>query len=97
MKLPFLLDTNSQQNIVKMFEVNSYGDVWNGACCLRLPYTFKYSVIWLFFSILQEVNEAWSGLGYYSRGRRLFEGAKKVYSYVYLHWITTVHMLYYLV
>ncbi|XP_052059570.1 adenine DNA glycosylase-like [Mytilus californianus] len=27
---------------------------------------------------LEEVNEAWSGLGYYSRGRRLHEGAQKV-------------------
>ncbi|XP_063283228.1 adenine DNA glycosylase isoform X3 [Pelobates fuscus] len=27
---------------------------------------------------LEEVNEKWSGLGYYSRGRRLQEGAKKV-------------------
>ncbi|KAL5022424.1 hypothetical protein ScPMuIL_001579 [Solemya velum] len=27
---------------------------------------------------LEEVNEIWSGLGYYSRGRRLHEGAKKV-------------------
>ncbi|KAK3089482.1 hypothetical protein FSP39_003963 [Pinctada imbricata] len=27
---------------------------------------------------LEEVNEMWSGLGYYSRGRRLFEGAVKV-------------------
>ena len=27
---------------------------------------------------LDEVNEMWSGLGYYSRGRRLWEGAKKV-------------------
>ncbi|KAL3868490.1 hypothetical protein ACJMK2_041291 [Sinanodonta woodiana] len=27
---------------------------------------------------LEEVNEMWAGLGYYSRGRRLFEGAKKV-------------------
>lgn len=27
---------------------------------------------------LSEVNELWSGLGYYSRGRRLFEGAQKV-------------------
>ncbi|KAL4235873.1 hypothetical protein ACF0H5_004262 [Mactra antiquata] len=27
---------------------------------------------------LEEVNEMWSGLGYYSRGRRLFEGASKV-------------------
>lgn len=26
----------------------------------------------------QEVNEKWSGLGYYSRGRRLHEGAQKV-------------------
>ena len=24
------------------------------------------------------MNEMWSGLGYYSRGRRLWEGAKKV-------------------
>ena len=27
---------------------------------------------------LDEVNEMWSGLGYYSRGRRLFESAKKL-------------------
>ncbi|XP_013406730.1 adenine DNA glycosylase-like [Lingula anatina] len=27
---------------------------------------------------LEEVNEMWAGLGYYSRGRRLHEGAKKV-------------------
>ncbi|KAM3914392.1 adenine DNA glycosylase [Leptodactylus fuscus] len=27
---------------------------------------------------LEEVNEQWSGLGYYSRGRRLHEGAQKV-------------------
>ncbi|XP_065184353.1 adenine DNA glycosylase-like isoform X2 [Sycon ciliatum] len=27
---------------------------------------------------IEEVNEMWSGLGYYSRGRRLWEGAKKV-------------------
>ncbi|CAC5394933.1 mutY [Mytilus coruscus] len=27
---------------------------------------------------LEEVNETWSGLGYYSRGRRLHEGAQKV-------------------
>jgi len=27
---------------------------------------------------LQEVNEMWSGLGYYSRGRRLLEGAQKL-------------------
>uniref|UniRef100_A0A8C5QIC7 Adenine DNA glycosylase n=1 Tax=Leptobrachium leishanense TaxID=445787 RepID=A0A8C5QIC7_9ANUR len=27
---------------------------------------------------LEEVNETWSGLGYYSRGRRLHEGARKV-------------------
>ena len=31
-----------------------------------------------FCRFFQEVNEMWSGLGYYSRGRRLFEGAKKV-------------------
>ena len=27
---------------------------------------------------LEEVNEMWSGLGYYSRAKRLHEGAKKV-------------------
>lgn len=27
---------------------------------------------------LQEVNEMWAGLGYYSRGRRLLEGAQKI-------------------
>ncbi|KAK3803909.1 hypothetical protein RRG08_059774 [Elysia crispata] len=31
-------------------------------------------------SNVEAVNEAWSGLGYYSRGRRLFEGAQKVVS-----------------
>ncbi|XP_057213330.1 adenine DNA glycosylase [Triplophysa rosa] len=29
---------------------------------------------------LEEVNQMWAGLGYYSRGRRLHEGAKKVVS-----------------
>ena len=29
-------------------------------------------------SFHQQVNEMWSGLGYYSRGRRLHEGAQKV-------------------
>jgi len=29
-------------------------------------------------SDIESVNEAWKGLGYYSRGRRLFEGAQKV-------------------
>jgi len=27
---------------------------------------------------LDEINQAWAGLGYYSRGRRLWEGAKKI-------------------
>lgn len=27
---------------------------------------------------IQEVREMWAGLGYYSRGHRLWEGAKKV-------------------
>merc|ERR1719370_2516016 len=27
---------------------------------------------------LEEVNEMWSGLGYYSRGKRLLEGAQKL-------------------
>ena len=27
---------------------------------------------------LEEVNQAWSGLGYYSRAKRLWEGAQKV-------------------
>ena len=26
---------------------------------------------------LDEVNQMWAGLGYYSRGKRLWEGAKK--------------------
>ncbi|XP_055887142.1 adenine DNA glycosylase-like isoform X1 [Biomphalaria glabrata] len=29
-------------------------------------------------SNIEAINEAWSGLGYYSRGRRLFEGAQKI-------------------
>lgn len=32
----------------------------------------------MLFDYIQEVNEMWSGLGYYSRGRRLLEGAQKV-------------------
>ena len=28
--------------------------------------------------LFQEVNEMWSGLGYYSRARRLHEGARKI-------------------
>ena len=27
---------------------------------------------------LDEVNQAWAGLGYYSRGKRLWEGAQKI-------------------
>lgn len=29
-------------------------------------------------SFMQEVNQMWAGLGYYSRGKRLHEGAQKV-------------------
>ncbi len=32
----------------------------------------------LSLATLEEVNQAWAGLGYYSRGKRLWEGAKKV-------------------
>ncbi len=28
---------------------------------------------------MQDVREMWAGLGYYSRGQRLLEGAKKVH------------------
>ena len=34
---------------------------------------------------LEEVNEMWSGLGYYSRAKRLHEGAKKVGTEISLH------------
>lgn len=34
---------------------------------------------------LEEVNEMWSGLGYYSRANRLHEGAKKVGTEISLH------------
>ncbi|XP_047123244.1 adenine DNA glycosylase isoform X1 [Hydra vulgaris] len=36
------------------------------------------SIASLASATLEEVNEAWSGLGYYSRGRRLHEAAKKL-------------------
>lgn len=35
------------------------------------------SICFIYF-VMQEVNEMWCGLGYYSRGRRLHEGAQKV-------------------
>ncbi|NP_001072831.1 adenine DNA glycosylase [Xenopus tropicalis] len=48
-----------------------------------IDYYNKWMKVWptmedLARSSLEEVNEMWSGLGYYSRGRRLQEGAKKV-------------------
>ena len=53
---------------------------------LRLLYfvfNFRWMLKWPTVSCLakasqEEVNMMWSGLGYYSRGRRLFEGACKV-------------------
>ena len=36
----------------------------------------EFYIFWI--SILQEVNAQWSGLGYYSRGKRLHMGAQKV-------------------
>lgn len=33
---------------------------------------------WLTVILAQEVNQMWAGLGYYSRGKRLHEGAQKV-------------------
>ena len=41
---------------------------------IDLNINLKSSVL----SFLQEVREMWAGLGYYSRGQRLWEGAKKV-------------------
>lgn len=35
--------------------------------------------------LLQEVNQLWSGLGYYSRGRRLWQGAQKVVNIMTVH------------
>ncbi|XP_018113826.1 adenine DNA glycosylase isoform X2 [Xenopus laevis] len=50
-----------------------------------INYYNKWMKVWptvedLARASLEEVNEMWSGLGYYSRGRRLQEGAKKVVS-----------------
>lgn len=39
---------------------------------------------------LEEVNEMWSGLGYYSRAKRLQEGAKKVGTTYELHILVDV-------
>lgn len=33
----------------------------------------------------QEVNQMWAGLGYYSRGKRLHEGAQKVWASTMFH------------
>ncbi|XP_075688710.1 adenine DNA glycosylase isoform X2 [Rhinoderma darwinii] len=48
-----------------------------------IDYYTKWMKTWptvqdLAMASLEEVNELWSGLGYYSRGRRLHEGAQKV-------------------
>ncbi|KAG8555087.1 hypothetical protein GDO81_017579 [Engystomops pustulosus] len=48
-----------------------------------IDYYTKWMKTWptvqhLAMASLEEVNEKWSGLGYYSRGRRLYEGAQKV-------------------
>ncbi|XP_040264114.1 adenine DNA glycosylase isoform X2 [Bufo bufo] len=48
-----------------------------------IDYYTKWMKTWptvqdLAMASLEEVNEKWSGLGYYSRGRRLHEGAQKV-------------------
>uniref|UniRef100_A0A4W3I5Y5 Adenine DNA glycosylase n=1 Tax=Callorhinchus milii TaxID=7868 RepID=A0A4W3I5Y5_CALMI len=47
-----------------------------------IDYYNKWMQVWTDLSkaTLEEVNEMWSGLGYYSRGRRLHEGAQKVVS-----------------
>ncbi|CAN2391524.1 purine-specific mismatch base pair DNA N-glycosylase activity, partial [Pristimantis euphronides] len=48
-----------------------------------IDYYTKWMKTWptvghLAMASLEEVNEKWSGLGYYSRGRRLHQGAQKV-------------------
>lgn len=48
-----------------------------------IPYYEKWVHRWptveaLAAATLEEVHEMWAGLGYYSRGRRLWEAAKKV-------------------
>ncbi|XP_072366890.1 adenine DNA glycosylase-like isoform X2 [Scyliorhinus torazame] len=47
---------------------------------IMLQQTQVATVISYYNKWIQEVNEMWSGLGYYSRGRRLHEGAQKVLS-----------------
>ena len=44
--------------------------MYNQSSCNQCPYEVSPSQ--------QEVNSTWSGLGYYSRGQRLWEGARKV-------------------
>ncbi|KAH9492094.1 hypothetical protein Btru_029467 [Bulinus truncatus] len=45
---------------------------------IMLQQTQVATVIDYYNKWIKEINEAWSGLGYYSRGRRLFEGAQKI-------------------
>ncbi|XP_069843469.1 adenine DNA glycosylase-like isoform X4 [Dipodomys merriami] len=50
---------------------------------MRLTWTGEHMLKWptlqdLASASLEEVNQLWAGLGYYSRGRRLQEGARKV-------------------
>ncbi|XP_052572254.1 adenine DNA glycosylase isoform X5 [Peromyscus californicus insignis] len=47
--------------------------IWTGEPMLKWP-----TLQDLANASLEEVNQLWSGLGYYSRGRRLQEGARKV-------------------
>ncbi len=52
------------------------------------PYYTRWMAKWpdvgaLSKATLEEVNTLWSGLGYYSRGRRLYEAACKVQTFHY--------------
>lgn len=59
------------------------------------PYYTRWMTKWpdvgaLSKATLEEVNTLWSGLGYYSRGRRLHEAACKVLTFHYYNNISDI-------
>ena len=60
------------------------------AVLVCLPYNSSFV---LFCVCVQEVNEMWSGLGYYSRGKRLHQGAQKVVKKNYLLFVNACKTL----
>lgn len=62
-----------------------------------IPYYLKWMSRWSTFSqlaqaSLNEVNEVWAGMGYYSRAKRLWEAAKKVGPIFFRHFLVLLHV-----